>query len=216
MFQNDTSALWCRRCVQPGVDVWKCISVRSENCSEGSTQYPGSIKRVFGTKCIMGLHLPECCIHVFTSEPIESISIKFCIGRCIYRAGIARSAYRFDTGWKVRGSNPGRGGEIFRTRPDWPRGPPSLLYNGYRVPSPGVKRPGRGVNHLHTSSAEVKERVELYLYSPSGPSWPVLGWALPLHLPVYLFLICIGPICLLYTTLKIELLRHFFLIKKTF
>jgi hypothetical protein len=24
-------------------------------------------------------------------------------------------------------------------------------------------------------SAEVKERVELYLYSHSGPSWPVLG-----------------------------------------
>ena len=30
------------------------------------------------------------------------------------------------------------------------------------------------------SSAEVKERVELYLYSPSGRSWPVLGWTLPL------------------------------------
>jgi transposase-like protein len=26
------------------------------------------------------------------------------------------------------------------------------------------------------SSAEVKERVELYLYSTSGPSWPVLEW----------------------------------------
>jgi hypothetical protein len=25
------------------------------------------------------------------------------------------------------------------------------------------------------SSAEVKERVELYLYSPSGPSWSVIG-----------------------------------------
>jgi hypothetical protein len=25
------------------------------------------------------------------------------------------------------------------------------------------------------STARVKERVELYLYSPSGPSWPVLG-----------------------------------------
>ena len=25
------------------------------------------------------------------------------------------------------------GGEIFRTRPDRPWGPPSLLYNGYRV-----------------------------------------------------------------------------------
>jgi hypothetical protein len=39
---------------------------------------------------------------------------------------------------------------------------------------PGVKRPGRGVDHPPPSSARVKERVELYLYSPSGPSWPVL------------------------------------------
>jgi hypothetical protein len=38
-------------------------------------------------------------------------------------------------------------------------GPPSLLYNGYRVSFPGVKRPGLG--------------VDLHLYSPSGPSWPV-------------------------------------------
>jgi len=28
---------------------------------------------------------------------------------------------------------------------------------------PGVKRPGRGVDHLPTSSAEVKERVEIHL-----------------------------------------------------
>jgi hypothetical protein len=40
---------------------------------------------------------------------------------------------------------------------------------------PGVKRPGRGADHPPPSSAEVKERVELYLYSPSGPSWPVIG-----------------------------------------
>jgi hypothetical protein len=44
----------------------------------------------------------------------------------------------------------------------------------------GVKRPGRGVDHPPPSSAEVKERVELYLYSPSRPSRPVLGWNLPL------------------------------------
>jgi len=43
---------------------------------------------------------------------------------------------------------------------------------------PGVKRPGQGVDHPPTSSAEVKERVELYLYSPSGPLWPVIGWTL--------------------------------------
>jgi hypothetical protein len=33
---------------------------------------------------------------------------------------------------------------------------------------PGVKRTGRDVNHPPTSSAEVKERVVLYLYSPLG------------------------------------------------
>jgi hypothetical protein len=33
------------------------------------------------------------------------------------------------------------------------------------------------------SSSEVKERVKLYVYSPSGPSWPVLGCTVPLPLP---------------------------------
>ena len=32
----------------------------------------------------------------------------------------------------------------------------------------GVKGPGRGVDHPPPYSAEVKERVELYLYSASG------------------------------------------------
>jgi hypothetical protein len=40
---------------------------------------------------------------------------------------------------------------------------------------PGVKQPGRDVDHLPPTSAEVKERVEQYLYSPSGLSWPVTG-----------------------------------------
>ena len=35
--------------------------------------------------------------------------------------------------------------------------------------------PGRDADYLPSSSAEVKEKVELYLYFPSGPSWPVLG-----------------------------------------
>jgi hypothetical protein len=63
------------------------------------------------------------------------------------------------TGGTVRVSNPGRG-EIFHTRPDRPWDPPILLYN---VSFPGVKRPGRGVNHPPQSNTEVKERVELYL-----------------------------------------------------
>jgi hypothetical protein len=46
---------------------------------------------------------------------------------------------------------------------------------------PWVKRPGCGVYHASPSSAEVDERVELYLYFPSGPSWPVLGQTLVTH-----------------------------------
>jgi len=33
----------------------------------------------------------------------------------------------------------------------------------------------KNTHHPIPSGAEVKERVALYLYSPSGPSWPVLG-----------------------------------------
>jgi hypothetical protein len=65
------------------------------------------------------------------------------------------------------------GGQDFSTRPDRPWGPLSLLHNASRVSLPGEKRPGRGVDHP-TSSAEVKESVQLYIYSPSGTSWQVI------------------------------------------
>jgi hypothetical protein len=38
-----------------------------------------------------------------------------------------------------------------------------------------VKRPGHGVDHQHPSSAEVKEKVELYFHSSSGSLWFVQG-----------------------------------------
>jgi hypothetical protein len=53
--------------------------------------------------------------------------------------------------------------------------PPNLLYNGYRVSFQWVKWPGRGADHPPLSRAEVKERVELYFYTPSWPSCPVIG-----------------------------------------
>jgi hypothetical protein len=73
-------------------------------------------------------------------------------------------------GWMVRG-----GGEISHIHSDRPWSPPSSLHNGYWVPFLGVKQLGHGADHPPPSNTEVKERVELYLYSPSGPSWPVPG-----------------------------------------
>jgi len=48
------------------------------------------------------------------------------------------------------------GGEIFPTYPDRPWGPPSLLYNGYRVFPGGKERPGRDADPSPPSSAVVK------------------------------------------------------------
>jgi hypothetical protein len=39
----------------------------------------------------------------------------------------------------------------------------------------GVKRSGRGADPHPPSMCRGHERVELYLYSPSGPQWPVIG-----------------------------------------
>ena len=40
---------------------------------------------------------------------------------------------------------------------------------------PGGRAAGHGVEHPLAFKVEVKERVELYLHSTHGPSWPVLG-----------------------------------------
>jgi len=104
---------------------------------------------------------------------------------------IARSEYRLATGWTVRGSNL-HGGEIFSISPDRPWGPPSRLHIGYWVFS-GGKMAGGWRWPPTQSSAKVKERVQQYLYSPSGLSWPVLEWPylyLYLYLVVFWFLTC--------------------------
>jgi len=46
-------------------------------------------------------------------------------------------------------------GEIFRTSPDRAWGPPSLLYNGYRVFPGGKMLPERDADPSPPSSAEV-------------------------------------------------------------
>ena len=70
--------------------------------------------------------------------------------------GIANHYGLDGPGWTVRGSNPG-GGEIFRTCPDWPWGPPSILYNGYRVFPGGKEWPGHDADPSPPNSAVVKK-----------------------------------------------------------
>jgi hypothetical protein len=72
------------------------------------------------------------------------------------------------TGWTVRRST-AVGDEIFRT------GPGTHSASNTMGTGSLTQDPGRSVTHPHLSSAKVKERVELCLYSPSGPSWPVPG-----------------------------------------
>ena len=69
---------------------------------------------------------------------------------------VTQSVQRVVTGLAGRGSNPG-GGEILRTCPDRPWGPPSLLYNGYRFFPGGEERPGCDADSSPPSSAVVRK-----------------------------------------------------------
>jgi hypothetical protein len=98
--------------------------------------------------------------------------------RLFSAAVIAQSVYRWATGWTigVLGFDYRRGLGIFlfaiasrtalgSTQPPLQWVPGSL--------SLGVKRLGREAVHSPPSSVEVKEWVELYLYSSNTPSWRV-------------------------------------------
>ena len=63
-----------------------------------------------------------------------------------------------------------RWGARFSARVQTGPGAHSASYTRGTVPFPGVKPPGHGVDNPLPPSAEVKERVELYLYFPSGPT----------------------------------------------
>jgi len=79
------------------------------------------------------------------------------------------SSVGITTGYRLGG--PGiesRLGEILRTSPDRPWGPPSLLYNGYRVSPGGKERPGRDADPSPPSSAVVKKGSSYTSTPPIG------------------------------------------------
>ena len=85
------------------------------------------------------------------------------------------SAVSIATRYELDGPGSNHGGARFAAPVQTGTGAQPASYSMGTGVSPGKKRTGRGDDHPPPSRAEVKERVKLYFYSPSGLSSPVLG-----------------------------------------
>lgn len=76
-------------------------------------------------------------------------------------------------GWTVRGSNPGGGNRFLssRKRPYRLRGPPTIIFCGYRGSSPGLRRLRREVTHLLLVSRLRISGAVLLLHMYAFMSW---------------------------------------------
>ena len=84
-------------------------------------------------------------------------------------------------GWTVRDRIPV--GTRFSARPDRPWGPPSLLYNGYRVFPRGKVQLGRAADHSPPSTDAVMKEYSYTFTHPLGHTGPVTR-------SLYLYLLC--------------------------
>ena len=150
--------MWCRYGVRRKLN-WACFTV---TCS--ARPPPFFFKRNCSFYCKSGL-LCMLCV-----PPASNMERHFAHG--VSRDSAVSIATRYwldgpviESRWGARFSAP------VQTGPGTHPAPYTMGTGSF----PGVKRPGRGVDHQPPSSAKVKEKVELCLYSFSGPSWPVLG-----------------------------------------
>ena len=140
---------------------------------------------VYVCMCVCMYVCMHVCMYVYVCMYVRTrVCVCMYVCMCVYvyiyiyiyiyiGVRIAWSVQRFAMDLTVRGSNSG-GGEIFHTRPAGPGAHPASCKMGDGS-LPGVKRPGYSVDDPPLSSTEVKERVLLYLYFPSGSQCPVLG-----------------------------------------
>ena len=145
---------------------------------------PGIFPGGKGGRCLGLTTLPTSCADCHEIwEPQPPGTLRACPS--LYRDCITLRGRDSSVGIATRygldgpGSNPGWGARFSAPVQTGPGAHPVsyIMGTGSFL---GVKRPGRGVDHPPPSSAEVKERAELHLFS-SGPSWPVVGWTLLHH-----------------------------------
>ena len=139
-----------------------------------------SVRGPFSVKCFLR-SLTSChkvCIHLFCWDVILPM-------QSLHTAGYFRGTSIGFTGYGLDG--PGiesRWGEIFRTCPGRPWGPPSLLYSGYQVFPGGKERPGRDADPSpllvpRSRKSRAIPLLPLWAVLPVQSSVPVQGWPLP-------------------------------------
>jgi hypothetical protein len=97
--------------------------------------------------------------------------------KCVYisvnKLRLLSVSLSLSRGWNEQSSNSGRRFSSFPKRPDWLWTPASLLFSGYLDSFPGVRQPGRDVDHSPPPSAEVKNERG-YTSTPSCmASWRI-------------------------------------------
>ena len=102
------------------------------------------------------------------------VCVCLCVCVCVCVCVVQDSVVGLATCWTVQGSNPS--GDQFSTRVQTENGAHEDSSKVSTWSFLGVTRPELSFNHPIPSNAEVKERGELQLYSPSVSSWKVVGW----------------------------------------
>jgi len=149
------------------------------------------LRRAFGISCAGGglnplsvrqwraVKFPFNFLYVWSTLYVSSAHLSVWYQQTLW-VGIAQSESWLCYGLDGPGIESRWGGEIFPHPSRTALGPPSLLYNEYRV-FLGCKAAEAWRWTPIPFNAEVKEKVELYLYSLSGLLWAVVGW--PLSFP---------------------------------
>jgi hypothetical protein len=144
----------CRVCDSNQSGMWKephlaCRKTYSHTGNLGRAQHFRPFA-VFSTSSFGALshHTPTLCADCLSFPPVPQVALLNILG-LMFWAGMVQSARRVATGCTVRCSNPGRGDRPPALDRPWC---PLNLYNGYRAPFTGVKRPERDVDHPSQSS----------------------------------------------------------------